>query len=252
MDSDLAHVSPRAVETVRVIKGPYALAWGAGALSAIQLETFRPPFGAAPLEVHGRVGTAYGSNAAAGDGYAGVWGSGERLRFHLLAQARSGDDYEDGDGTPVAGDYRSTDGRWGAGLQLGEGTVLEYSGGYQEQRDVEYPGRLLDATYFYTRSQALDLSLTPAGAGVDSVQAQLYSNRKDHLMNNDRKPTAQPNPNRIPPFGIQVALPTESNTEGGKVRVGGGDERLSWSAGADIYRLRQTARRSAVQSSACA
>ena len=50
MDSGLSHVSLQAVERVRVVKGPYALAWGAGALSAIQVETYRPEFTSGGLE----------------------------------------------------------------------------------------------------------------------------------------------------------------------------------------------------------
>ena len=243
MDSELAHVSPRAVGTLRVIKGPYALTWGAGALSAIQLETFRPAFGSGSLRPHGRAGFAYGANASATDAYTGVWGGGERLRFQALAQSREGDDYRDGGGATIPGDYRSLDGRWSFGVNLGEGAVLDYIGGYQHQTDIEYPGRQLDADYFYTRSHALELSLTTSRNGLRSIQALVYSNHKDHLMNNDQKPTALADPNRKPPFAIDVVLPTESNTAGGKLSLAGGSGALSWTGGVDLYQLRQTATR---------
>lgn len=243
MDSDLAHVSPRAVERLRVVKGPYALTWGAGGLAAIQAETFRPPFGDGGLELGGRAGLAYGDNASTGDVYAGGWGASDALRFQVLAQARSGDDWEDGDGNAVPGDYRSGDARWSLGASLGERGFVEYVGGYQEQSDVDYPGRLLDANYFYTRSHSVELQWSPAAARLDTAFARVYANRKDHRMNNDEKPTAQPNPNRIPPFGIAVDLPTESNTAGFQLALEGNAGDLAWKAGVDGYALRQTATR---------
>ena len=35
MDSDISHVSPHMMQAVRVVKGPYALTWGSGTLSAV-------------------------------------------------------------------------------------------------------------------------------------------------------------------------------------------------------------------------
>lgn len=244
MDSALAHVSPRAVERMRVVKGPYALTWGAGTLAAIRLDTFRPPFGGDELRLDGRVGLAYGDNASTTDGYGCVWGSNDKLRFEALLQRRSGDDWQDGNGATVPGDYRSGDARWGFGYRLGERGLLEYSGGYQEQKDIDYPGRLLDADYFYTRSHALELEWAPGGPSLESIDAEVYSNRKNHRMNNDEKPTARPMPGRIPPFGLDVVLPAESNTTGGRLRVEGGRNELTWTAGLDGYSLDQTATRS--------
>ena len=74
MDSDISHVSPHIVQTVRAVKGPYALNWGAGTLSAIQIETFRPPFYDNGFEAHGRAGFNYAENAVSRDGYGTFWG----------------------------------------------------------------------------------------------------------------------------------------------------------------------------------
>jgi iron complex outermembrane receptor protein len=244
MDSDMAHLSPRAVERMRIVKGPYALTWGAGSLSAIQLDTFRPSFGGDELRLSGRLGLAYGDNASASDGYVGLSGANEKVRFQTLVQRRAGGDWEDGAGAVVPGDYRSQDVRWNVGYRLGKGAVVEYTGGYQEQKDVDYPGRLLDADYFYTRSHAVDLQWIPDRARIARVYAQVYTNRKDHRMNNDEKPTAQPMPGRIPPFGLDVVLPTESNTAGARLSLGGNLGALFWTAGLDSYFLEQTANRS--------
>ena len=245
MDSDISHVGSHAARSVRVIKGPYALAWGAGTLSALQVETLRPDFqqrGSDGFSWHGAAGVAYGGNAGSVDGHLGIWGSSDRFRFFLGGGRRQGDDYEDGEGLTVPADFESAETRWRFGFRPSSSLLLEYSGGYQEQNDIDYPGRLLDATYFYARSHAFELTWEGEGA-VSEVYGQLYANHKDHLMNNDEKPTARDMPGRVPPFAIGVALPTESNTEGGRVKVtlerGGAD----WSFGGDFYTVEQTASR---------
>ena len=56
MDSGLSHVSPHALQSLRVVRGPYALTWGAGTLSAIRADTFRPAFSQGAFDVGGRAG----------------------------------------------------------------------------------------------------------------------------------------------------------------------------------------------------
>jgi len=247
MDSDLSHVSPHAVESVQVVKGPYALTWGAGTLSALDVRTFVPAFGGRDFEVDGHVQYDFGENANASDGYVGVWGGDDRFAFSLTHNNRQGDDYEDGGGRTVPGDYRSDDSRWSLGWRTGEHGSLRYSGGYQGQDDLDYPGRILDATYFKTRSHALEYRWEPAGGQVGGKVAELfvqaYVNRKDHRMNNDEKPTAQADPNRVPPFAIDVELDTESNTTGGKLYVRLDRRAWSWKLGGDFYRSEKTADR---------
>jgi hypothetical protein len=78
---------------------------------------------------------------------------------------------------------------------------------------------------------------------VREVHAQVYSNRKNHRMNNDEKPTALPDPNRVPPFGLDVDLPTESNTAGGSFHVSLGRGAWRWKLGGDHFNLHQNAHR---------
>ena len=244
MDSDISHVSPHIVRSIRAVKGPYALSWGAGALSALQLETFRPPFYDDEFQVHGKVGYRYGSNAVAQDGHATFWGANAQFRMHIFYNRREGNDYRTGDGQYVPGGYGSDDFHWSLGLRLHPTVLLDYVGGYQEQNDMDYPGRLLDVTYFFTRSNAVGLSWKPEGSTFSEVRAQFYLNLKDHLMNNDRKPTGRPMSGRMPPFALLVDLPTESNTVGGDLSTllerGGWD----WRFGFDFYNSDQTATRS--------
>ncbi len=249
MDSDLSHVGLHSLQSVKVVKGPYALAWGAGTLSAIEAITFQPPFGG-ELRLGGKaVGGAF-DNRDTRDAFGQVYGSGERLRFVFSAGAREGSDYEDGDGAEVPGDFESQQFHGSFSVRLGAGSQLDYSGGYQAQDDIDYPGRLLDATYFRTRTQRLGYSWSGARGDAWQLQgarATVYSNRKDHRMNNDEKPTGRDMPGRIPPFALDIDLPTESNTAGGALRFDlgqtSGDAPQQLALGADVYRVNQIAER---------
>lgn len=244
MDSELSHVSPHAIERLQVVKGPYALTWGAGALAAIALETLRPTFGPQQPRATGNLDLGYKGNVDASDAFASLWGSSERWRYGVSVGAREGGDYRSGgDGATVPGDYRSQDTRWVLGFRPTDNLVLDLTGGYQEQHDVDYPGRILDANYFYTRSHSLEATWAPQVAGLDEVYGQVYVNRKDHLMNNDEKPTALPQPGRVPPFGIDVHLPTQSDSRGARLRLDGSRGDLGWKAGGDSYHLQQSATR---------
>ncbi|MEM8963873.1 MAG: TonB-dependent receptor [Acidobacteriota bacterium] len=242
MDSGISHVGPHAIDTVRVVKGPYALTWGAGTMSALELVTSRPAFSTGGLSWQGRAGGAWSDNGDRADGYLSVGAGSERWRFLVNGGYRTGDDYEDGDGAEVPGDYESTDLRWHLGWQPTDSWLVEYLGGYQQQNDIDYPGRLLDATYFHTRSHAVSASKT-GGDTFDEVYVQAYRNLKNHRMNNDEKPTAQPAPGRIPPFGLRVDLPTEADTSGARARFSLIRGAVEWSFGGDLYRTEQMAER---------
>jgi len=244
MDSDLSHVNPGDVRTVRVVKGPYALTWGAGALSSVQVETFRPGFSMAEdPQWHGNLAFGYRDSSEAADAHGGVWFSGESFWASVSAGWREGSDYDAGDGSSVPGDFKSAEGRASLGLKLGDNAQLEFSGSVQGQDDIDYPGRLLDATYFNTRSFSLAYRRQGSGSSLRETYAQVYSNRKDHRMNNEGKPTAQPHPNRIPPFALRVDLPTESNTTGARFYADLEAGTWTWRLGGDAYRSEQTATR---------
>ncbi len=249
MDSALSHVSPHSLQSVSVVRGPFALTWGAGTLSAIKVDTFRPAFEPGNLEVGGRVGYNYGENGGTSDGYVSLWGSSERFRFTLKHNSRLGNDYKDGNGSEVAGDYESFETMWSLGGRLSDGTVLEYAGGYQQQNDLDYPGRILDATYFRTNSHAVELTHTRANGPVTEFAVRAYVNDKSHRMNNHEKPTALDMPGRMPPFGLEIDLPAETTTTGARMHVEMGRGDLRSKVGLDTYRVEQNAERTIMRRS---
>ena len=88
------------------------------------------------------------------------------------------------------------------------------------------------------------MSWRPSDSVVTEVFGQVYANLKDHLMNNDEKPTALPMAGRVPPFGLRIDLPTTSDTTGGSGYVAWDRGEWSGKIGGDVYRLSQDATRS--------
>ena len=247
MDSELSHVDPGFVDEVRVVTGPYALAEGAGAMSAILVNTSEVPrfddwrFG-------GRASAGYGFNRSDRFARLKLFGGSDKFGFALRGTGRQGNNYQAG---KRGGRETSVPGRY-AGHQFGgklrfnpwEQQELTVGGFYDEQTNIDYPGRILDAAHFILRSwNARYLIVNPSPA-VKSIRFNGYINKKSHRMTNDNKPTARDMPGRTPPFALTVSLPTEADTSGGAGRFDF-EPAPSWqlSTGFDFYLLNQDAQR---------
>jgi iron complex outermembrane receptor protein len=241
MDSALSHFDPGTVESVQVVKGPYALTWGAGNLTAMRASTMPLPH-AVRGTLHGNIWGGYSGNLDASEGVAQLYGTAGSTSYWVGGAMRAGSDYKAGNGETIPGDYRSGEGRAKVGFALSNASFLQFSGAYQDQRDVDYPGRLLDATLFRTTYLAGSYDYQ-AGGGA-AVHVSGYYNDVDHEMNNDEKPTAGDMAGRVPPFGLDIDLVTGSRTWGGRA-VAEFDASDAWrlEAGADVYSVNRDARR---------
>jgi len=240
MDSPLSHIDPAAIESIEVVKGPYALTWGAGNMSAIRvntrdLSTVQTPFG-------GILSGGYDSNVDAYETSALLQGKVGKIGYQLQGARREGNDYTSGDGAPLPADFLSQEVRGKLGYATGANSWLEVGIGYQDQQDIDYAGRLLDADFFHTFNASARWRWRPAGDLLQKVEADFYINNVDHRMDNDDKPTAQSNPNRMPPFGLDVNVDTRAYTSGGRIALELDPSReWRWKLGADLYRVNRNA-----------
>jgi iron complex outermembrane receptor protein len=235
MDSALSHFDPGAVQSVDVVGGPYALTWGAGNLTAIRATTQEVP-PRRPGYAHGNARFGFDSNMDALETVGTASGRRNAFSYWGYGVYRQGDDYEAGDGEIVPAHFLSREVRGKVGYQLAPNSNLTFATGYQQQRDVDYPGRLLDAELFNTLHVMGDWSYEGADGRLRSANANIYYNDIDHRMNNDDKPTAQAVPGRIPPFPLDIVIDTGTSVSGGRgnveVEVG---EALTAEVGGDMY-----------------
>lgn len=241
MDSPLTHLDPSAIQEVEVVKGPYALTWGAGNLAAVRVETRAVP-PQVPGALRGRFLTGYDSNLGAQEYAGSLFGSSGRVAYWLHGVWRGGDDYEDGAGNAVPADFESWETRGKLGIRTGDASWLTLSAGWQEQGPIDYPGRLLTADFFETLNLSARWQLQRNDGFLRSVEILAYNNDVDHGMTNAGKPTAEPNPDRMPPFALDVDVNTGAETRGGRLGVTlAPDDLWTVEVGGDVYSVNRDA-----------
>ncbi|SHK72633.1 TonB-dependent receptor [Rhodothermus profundi] len=243
MDSPMSHFDPTIIQSMEVVKGPYALTWGAGNLSAIRVET-RGLRTLAPGRMQGRLHAGYDTNLNAFEN--GLQLGYRQGTLGLLVQTawRQGADYRAGDGSRIPAHFRSREVRLKLGYLPHPDTRLVIAAGYQAQRDLDYPGLILNADFFDAYTFSATFHRTFRRRLMRSLYVQAYYNAVDHGMDNDDKPTARPDPNRMPPFALDVQINSGIDVVGGRLALklapGFADE---LEIGADAYHTYRNATR---------
>lgn len=191
MDSPSSYISPETYDKLTVIKGPQTVQWGPGNSAAtILFERSPEQFSEPGMRVDGSV--LVGSHrrfdrnldAAIGNSLGYV---------RLMANASKAHDYNDGDGDRVPSRWN----KWNSDVALGwtptEDTLLELTvgGGDGESR---YAGRGMDGTQFERESVALRFKQENITDTWQALEAQLYYNYADHIMDNYKLRSVKFNP----------------------------------------------------------
>ncbi|MDH3297404.1 MAG: TonB-dependent receptor [Gemmatimonadota bacterium] len=242
MDSPLSHVDPLAFSSLEVVKGPYALTWGAGNLAAIRVGTRRMPI--ANEGPHGYVSAGYNTNLGAAETSGSLFGRAGDVSWWGFGAFRNGHDYEDGNGAEVPGDFESWEARGKISVETDDNSRVEFGGGYQDQSGpIDYPGRLLNAELFQTANVSLGwmTDLTGSEGTVRGLDFQVYYNDTDHDMTNADKPTAEPDSLRTPPYPLDIRVTTTTGLLGGRgaaiLKLGGWEVEV----GGDFYSANRNA-----------
>ncbi len=181
MDSPSSYISPDTFDKLTVIKGPQTVLWGPGTSAATVLFEREPEqFSEPDYRLNGSL--LAGSNgrfdrnldAAAGNsqGYA-----------RLMANSSQADDYEDGNGDTVPSRYD----KWNTDVALGwtpdADTLVELTAGRGDGY-ARYAGRGMDGSQFQRESLGLRFKKTNIGETFYGLEAQVYYNYADHIMDN--------------------------------------------------------------------
>ncbi len=248
MDSELSHVEPGHISSVEVVTGPYALTEAAGAFGAILVRSPQVPrfdhwkFG-------GETSAGYRGNGAGRFGRVRVFAGDNRFGFSLRAAGNQGNDYQAGDrgsitGISIPGDYANH--QLGGKLRFNptDNQEIAVGGFYDEQTGIDYPGRLLTAEHLILRSFSGNYYVSNPADGITAIKFNGYINKKSHRMSNREKPTARAMMGRMPPFALDISLPTEADTAGGAGRIEFAlTETWRLQTGFDFYNLDQDAQR---------
>lgn len=206
MDSPSSYISPETYDKLTVIKGPQTVQWGAGNSAATVLFERGPEqFDQPDYRLNSSV--LVGSNrrfdrnidAAVGsaDGYARV-----------IANASKAHDYNDGNGDRVPSRWNKWNTEFALGWTPTDETLLELTVG-QGDGESRYAGRGMDGTQFKRESIALRFKQANLTETWSALEAQVYYNYADHIMDNYKLRTA--------PM-MAMATQVDTRTLGGRIK----------------------------------
>lgn len=181
MDAPSSYISPENFDQLTVIKGPQTVLWGPGASAGtIRFDREPPRFTEAGVLFDGSlVGGSFGRNDQTADLTVGN----EKVYTRVTANHSHSQDYKDGDGNTVPSRWD----KWNADVTLGftpdADTLYELTAGTGDG-EARYAGRGMDGSQFKRESFGLRFEKRNIGTVLNKVEAQLYYNYADHVMDN--------------------------------------------------------------------
>ncbi|WP_313620571.1 TonB-dependent copper receptor [Achromobacter sp.] len=181
MDAPSSYISPENFDELTVIKGPQTVLWGPGASAGtIRFDRDTPQFTEAGVRFDGSlVGGSFGRNDQTADLTVGN----EKVYTRITANHSHSQDYKDGDGNTVPSRWD----KWNADVTLGftpdADTLYELTAGTGDG-EARYAGRGMDGSQFKRESFGLRFEKRNIGPVLNQVEAQLYYNYADHVMDN--------------------------------------------------------------------
>lgn len=206
MDAPSAYISPETYDKLTVIKGPQTVLWGPGASAGTVLFE---RFGELGSRLHASV--LAGSNGRFDKVLDGAVG-GEQGYLRFTGNQAQSDDYQDGDGDTVPSRWKKWNGDVAIGWTPDDDTLLELTAG-KGDGEARYAGRGMDGSQFVRESLGLRFERGNLGGVLDKIEAQVYYNYADHIMDNFS--LRQPDPNSM--MAMPMAAQVDRSTVGGRL-----------------------------------
>ncbi|WP_095180928.1 TonB-dependent copper receptor [Pseudomonas sp. Irchel 3F6] len=181
MDAPTSYISPETYDKLTVIKGPQTVLWGPGASAGTVLFDREP-------ENFGELGTRVNASLLAGshgrfekvvDAAAG----GPLGYVRVIGNTAHSDDYRDGNNDIVASRYDKWNGDIALGWTPDADTLIELTAG-KGDGEARYAGRGMDGSQFLRESLGLRLEKSNISEVLEKLEAQVYYNYADHVMDN--------------------------------------------------------------------
>ena len=207
MDTPSSYIAPETFDVLTLIKGPQTVLWGPGASAGVvRFERERPDFAAGPVNF---TASLLGASAGRNDQNADLAAGNDQFYARISANHSHGQDYKDGDGNRIPSGWN----KWNADAALGwtpdADTLVELSAGAGDGW-ARSAARGMDGTQFRRDSLGLRLQKQNITPWLSKVEAQIYRNEADHLMDNfQRRP--------LPPGKMAMASNVKRVVTGGRI-----------------------------------
>ena len=237
MDPPTSWAALETYEEVIVIKGVQTLVYGGGGSGGTVLFNRDSRLLASEQHgFHGRVSGMATDNGIQGDIAADVIGSNDKGYLRGLAQYKTADNYEDGDGVEVRSSFDHKQGGIIAGLTPTADRLFEFSYEKNEFSDVLYPGSGMDSPQEDADIYRFKYADKPANSWLNNIKVEAYASNVNHLMDNYSLRTPPTYPPSSPMAGKTMlrATPTTSDTAGGMAILTSVTGNTSWNYGLNI------------------
>ena len=181
MDAPTSYISPETYDQLTVIKGPQTVLWGPGASAGTILFDREP-------EHFGELGTRVNASVLAGsngrfDKTIDAAAGGPLGYVRVIGNTAHSDDYKDGNGDTVPSRYDKWNGDIALGWTPDADTLLELTAG-KGDGEARSAGRGMDGSQYKRESLGLRFEKSNISEVLDKVEAQVYYNYADHVMDN--------------------------------------------------------------------
>ncbi|PRX00263.1 TonB-dependent copper receptor [Pseudomonas fragi] len=181
MDAPTSYISPETYDKLTVIKGPQTVLWGPGASAGTILFEREP-------EHFGELGTRVNASLLAGsngrfDKTIDAAAGGPLGYVRVIGNTAHADDYKDGNGDTVPSRYDKWNGDIALGWTPDADTLLELTAG-KGDGEARSAGRGMDGSQYKRESLGLRFEKSNIGDVLDKIEAQVYYNYADHVMDN--------------------------------------------------------------------
>ncbi|WP_085630895.1 TonB-dependent copper receptor [Pseudomonas sp. R16(2017)] len=181
MDAPTSYISPETYDKLTVIKGPQTVLYGPGASAGTILFDREP-------ERFGELGTRVNASVLAGsngrfDKVVDAAAGGSLGYVRVIGNTAHSDDYRDGNNDTVASRYDKWNGDVAVGWTPDADTLLELTAG-RGDGEARYAGRGMDGSQFLRESLGLRFEKSDITDVLEKLEAQVYYNYADHVMDN--------------------------------------------------------------------
>ncbi|MGZ2499141.1 iron complex outermembrane recepter protein [Ralstonia sp. 151470066-2] len=210
MDAPTSYISPESYDKLTVIKGPQSVIYGpVGSAGTVLFERNTKRFTEPGTRFDGSVvGGSFGRNDQNADFTAGTQDAYARITANHAHQQ----DYKDGNGNTIPSQWDKWNVDAALGLTPDDHTRLELTAGTGDGY-ARYAGRGMDGAHFRRESVGLRFEKSHIGEVLQRVEAQVYYNDADHVMDNFT--LRKPDPMSSMPMGM--AADVGRRTVGGRV-----------------------------------
>jgi iron complex outermembrane recepter protein len=187
MDPATAHVEIDDIETIEVIKGPYALKYGPSFGGTINLITKMPQkCDSSILQINASKG--YESNWDGNKEHIGIQGAHKFLFFNLSGGRKDYGNYEDGNGNQVNSDFNKYNYRGQAGFMPVKNHSVLFNYEESHGRDISFPSLPMDERSDDTRLISADYKGEFSSVKPALLKIKIYDSDVHHEMDNKDRP----------------------------------------------------------------